>query len=149
MTPRRAITPPSGSVRVPRIATMKAPADMTPTVAPPVAVRRKDLETARRTLVTHADAIRAALATLNCHPPRTHQRAGSNRPRPRHWRPPMRPFEWVVTTAIVLVFVFFAIRFVLRVVWAIQAERRREEIKSAWRRADEELAARMADRKRQ
>jgi hypothetical protein len=54
----------------------------------------------------------------------------------------MRPFEWVVTTAIVLVFVFFAIRFVLRVVWAIQAERRREEIKSAWRRADEELAAR-------
>ena len=68
MTPRRAITPPSGSVRVPRIATMKAPADMTPTVAPPVAVRRKDLETARRTLVTHADAIRAALATLNCHP---------------------------------------------------------------------------------
>jgi hypothetical protein len=28
--------------------------------------------------------------------------------------------------------------------WAIKAERRREEIKSAWRRADEQLAARMA-----
>jgi hypothetical protein len=68
MTPRRAITPPSGSVRVPRIASLKAPADATPTIAPPVVVRRKELEATRRTLTAHADAIRGALMTMSCHP---------------------------------------------------------------------------------
>jgi hypothetical protein len=65
---RRAISPPPGSIRVPRVESLKAPADMAPTVAPTIGVRRRELEAARRTLVEHADVIRGALTELLCHP---------------------------------------------------------------------------------
>jgi hypothetical protein len=73
---RRAISPPPGSVQVPRVASLKAPADLTPTVAPagkrhPVAdagARRQELEVARRALVDHAAALRGALAAMDCDP---------------------------------------------------------------------------------
>lgn len=65
---RRAISPPPSSVSaVPRVASLKAPADMTPTVAPPATARRQ-LAAARQALTDHADALRAALAAMDCHP---------------------------------------------------------------------------------
>jgi hypothetical protein len=68
MSPRRAITPPSGSVQVPKVASLKAPADMTPTVPPPAAARRKALEAARETLIVNTRAIEGALRATGYHP---------------------------------------------------------------------------------
>jgi hypothetical protein len=67
MTHRRAISPPPGSITVPKVASLKAPADMVQTVAPPAYVRR-ELESARLVLVKHADRVRAMLGEMNCSP---------------------------------------------------------------------------------
>lgn len=67
---RRAISPPPGSVLVPRIASHRAPTDMTPTVAPPPKLNgvTRELTGARRTLVACADDLRAALRAMGCDP---------------------------------------------------------------------------------
>ncbi len=67
---RRAISPPPGSVGVPRIASHRAPADMTPTIAPPPKISGviRELAGARRALVACADDLRAALRAMGCDP---------------------------------------------------------------------------------
>ena len=69
---RRAISPPPGSMTVPRIDSMRAPADMTPTVAPRGAKPRNgaalQLAAARSVLVAHADLLRRALTAIDCDP---------------------------------------------------------------------------------
>jgi hypothetical protein len=65
MTRRRAISPPPGSVQVPRLDSHKVPADLIPTVAPPSLTCRQELETTRRALREHADSIRSMLAIVD------------------------------------------------------------------------------------
>ena len=69
---RRAISPPPGPIDVPRIASMRTPADMTPTVGPKRPMETNgvvlELSVVRRGLVANADRLRDALAKMNCQP---------------------------------------------------------------------------------
>ena len=69
---RRAISPPPGPISVPRIASHKPPADMTPTVGPKKPRETNgivlELTSVRRGLVANADRLRDALAKMNCQP---------------------------------------------------------------------------------
>jgi len=70
---RRAIFPPPGSVQVPRVASLRAPSDMTPTVRPVRPAKEThgvvlQLATVRRGLVAGADLLRDALTKMNCDP---------------------------------------------------------------------------------
>ncbi len=69
---RRAISPPPGSVGVPRIASHRAPADMTPTVRPKRHTETNgvilQLRIVRNGLEASADRLRDALTKMNCNP---------------------------------------------------------------------------------
>ena len=69
---RRAISPPPGSMTVPRIDSMRAPADMTPTVSPRARQRDNEivleLTAAKRGIVANANRLRDTLKTMDCSP---------------------------------------------------------------------------------